>query len=65
MKSKDHHYVVIRERKTNAIEKVMGPMSPGKAERVENGVSMNRNHEKYTVKIVDKKPRTPTNGRGA
>lgn len=63
MKDKDqHYYVVIKHVKTKKIEKVMGPFLQGKADRVCSGVSINMSDDFFAI-VVDKKPRTPTNGR--
>ena len=47
-------YVEIVEIATDKVIKRMGPMSEKKAERIENGASINLNREEYFVRIVSK-----------
>lgn len=45
-------FVEIVEIDTDKVIKRMGPMSERKADRVEDGASMNLNHAKYFTRIV-------------
>jgi len=45
-------YVEIVETETETVIKRMGPMHPKKAERVEAGVDININHERFFSRIV-------------
>ena len=47
-----NHYVEIVEDSTGEVVKRMGPMNAGKADRVENGASINLNHERFSIRII-------------
>lgn len=50
-----NHYVEIVEMDDDGkerVEKRMGPMGERKAEKVERGVSINLNHERYFTRVV-------------
>lgn len=47
------YFVEVVEDATGEVVKRMGPMSRRKAERVEDGVSINMNHEAFHTRIVE------------
>lgn len=47
-------YVEIVEKATNKVVERMGPMNERKAEKVEQGASINLNHQDYFTRIVNK-----------
>ena len=55
----DDYYVRIIEDETGKVEKEMGPMSERKADRVESGVLINLNHERFTVVVERGKTEAP------
>lgn len=46
-------YVEIVNTETEEVVERMGPMTERKADKVENGASINLNHEKYHTRIVE------------
>lgn len=49
----DKVYVEIVEYNTGKVIKRMGPMTRHSAERVDDGVNINLNHEEFYTRIVD------------
>lgn len=47
----DTYYVEIVEFETNKVIKSMGPMSERKADRVDSGVTINLNHDRYFTRV--------------
>jgi hypothetical protein len=45
-------FVEIINKSTGEVIKKMGPMSEGKADKVESGASINLNHDEYFTRIV-------------
>ena len=50
----NNFYVQIVKFQDEEIVKEMGPMPEFKAEKVDDGVNINLNHEEYYTKIVEK-----------
>lgn len=48
----EQFYVEIRDFEKNAVLKRMGPFSERKAERVDNGLNINLNHDEFYTLIV-------------
>ena len=48
-----NYYVKIAETATGKVEKRMGPMSEGKADRVERGASINLDHAEYHIDVEE------------
>ena len=50
----NNYYVEIIEYKSEEVVKCMGPMSEHKADRVDDGVNINLNHEEFYTLIKEK-----------
>lgn len=48
------HVVQIIDWETNKVQKEFDPTSKGRAERIEDGVNINLNHDKFYTKIVER-----------
>jgi hypothetical protein len=48
-----NYYVEIVETDTDKVEKRMGPHTKQMANRIEDGVNINLNHEKYFTRVVE------------
>lgn len=46
-----NYYVRIIDLETGAVEKEMGPMSERRAEKVADGVSINLDHDRFSVTV--------------
>lgn len=53
------YYVEIVEHGTGTVVKRMGPMAEQKADRVEGGVSINLDHERFYTRVVRGKAVAP------
>jgi len=51
------YYVQVISYETDEIVKELGPMSERKADRVDNGLNINLNHERYYTWIVSEEER--------
>ena len=50
-------FVLVLDRETDEEVKRMGPFSQRKAERVESGVEINMDHDRYYTSVVEEKER--------